>query len=124
MLYEVITLAGVNFNIGSPKQLGEVLFEHLKLPRGKKTKIGWSTNVEVLTSLAGEHEIIGRILDYRSVSKLKSTYTDALPRLINPATGRIHTSFNQAVTATGRLSSSEPNLQNIPIRTPARNNFV
>jgi len=114
---EIHELAGVNFNIGSPKQLGEVLFEHLKLPRGKKTKIGWSTNVEVLTSLAGEHEIIGRILDYRSVSKLKSTYTDALPKMIHPETGRIHTSFNQAVTATGRLSSSDPNLQNIPIRT-------
>ena len=114
---EIHDLAGVNFNIGSPKQLGEVLFEHLQLPRGKKTKTGWSTNVEVLTNLAGEHEIAARILDYRSVSKLKSTYTDALPKMVHPESGRIHTSFNQAVTATGRLSSSDPNLQNIPIRT-------
>ena len=110
-------LAGGAFNINSPKQLGEVLFERLGLARGKKTKSGWSTNVEVLQGLAEKHEIAARILDYRSVSKLKSTYTDALPRLRNPATGRLHTSFNQAVTATGRLSSSDPNLQNIPIRT-------
>ncbi len=114
---EIHTLAGGQFNINSPKQLGEILFEKLSLPRGKKTKTGWSTNVEVLTNLAAEHEIAARILEYRSVAKLKNTYTDALPQLINPATGRIHTSFNQAVTATGRLSSSEPNLQNIPIRT-------
>lgn len=110
-------LAGGSFNINSPKQLGEVLFETLKLPKGKKTKTGWSTNVEVLTSLAGEHEIAALILDYRSASKLKNTYTDALPKMINQQTGRVHTSFNQAVTATGRLSSSDPNLQNIPIRT-------
>ncbi len=115
---EIHTLADGSFNINSPKQLGEVLFEKLALPRGKKTKTGWSTNVDVLTNLAEEHEIAARILEYRSVAKLKNTYTDALPQLINPATGRIHTSFNQAVTATGRLSSSEPNLQNIPIRTP------
>ncbi|MEE4253241.1 MAG: DNA polymerase I [Desulfuromusa sp.] len=111
-------LAGGPFNINSPKQLGEVLFETLGLPKGKKTKTGWSTNVDVLNSLADEHDIAAKILEYRSVSKLKSTYTDALPKLINPATGRLHTSFNQAVTATGRLSSSDPNLQNIPIRTP------
>ena len=110
-------LAGRPFNVGSPKQLGEVLFEHLKLPRGKKTKTGWSTDVEVLTDLAEEHDIAAQVLDYRSVAKLKSTYCDALPKLINPDTGRIHTSFNQAVTATGRLSSSDPNLQNIPIRS-------
>ncbi len=110
-------LAGRPFNVGSPKQLGEVLFEHLKLPRGKKTKTGWSTDVEVLTDLAEEHDIAAQVLDYRSVAKLKSTYCDALPKLINPETGRIHTSFNQAVTATGRLSSSDPNLQNIPIRS-------
>jgi DNA polymerase-1 len=110
-------LAGRPFNVGSPKQLGEVLFEHLKLPRGKKTKTGWSTDVEVLTDLAEEHAIAAQVLDYRSVAKLKSTYCDALPKLINPDTGRIHTSFNQAVTATGRLSSSDPNLQNIPIRS-------
>lgn len=114
---EIHGLAGGAFNINSPKQLGEVLFEKLGLPKGKKTKTGWSTNVDVLTSLAAEHGIAAKILDYRSVSKLKSTYTDALPKLINPATGRLHTSFNQAVTATGRLSSSDPNLQNIPIRT-------
>jgi DNA polymerase-1 len=110
-------LAGVSFNIGSPKQLGEVLFERLGLPKGKKTKTGWSTDVEVLNKLSAEHEIAEKILDYRSLSKLKGTYTDALPKLIHPETGRIHTSFNQAVTATGRLSSSNPNLQNIPIRT-------
>ncbi len=114
---EIHSLAGGSFNINSPKQLGEVLFEKLGLPKGKKTKTGWSTNVDVLNSLADEHDIAAKILDYRSVSKLKSTYTDALPKLINPATGRLHTSFNQAVTATGRLSSSDPNLQNIPIRT-------
>ncbi len=114
---EIHALAGGPFNINSPKQLGEILFEKLGLPRGKKTKTGWSTNVEVLTNLADEHEVAAKILEYRSLAKLISTYTDALPQLINPATGRIHTSFNQAVTATGRLSSSEPNLQNIPIRT-------
>jgi DNA polymerase-1 len=110
-------LAGGAFNIGSPKQLGEVLFERLQLPRGKKTKTGWSTDVEVLTRLAEDHEIAARLLDYRSLSKLKGTYTDALPKLVHPETGRSHTSYNQAVTATGRLSSSDPNLQNIPIRT-------
>ncbi|PLY04544.1 MAG: DNA polymerase I [Desulfuromonas sp.] len=110
-------LAGGAFNINSPKQLGEVLFDRLGLPKGKKTKTGWSTNVEVLMALADDHEIAAQILEYRSLSKLKSTYSDALPKMINPATGRVHTSFNQAVTATGRLSSSDPNLQNIPIRT-------
>ncbi len=114
---EIHKLAGGAFNINSPKQLGEILFEKLGLAKGKKTKTGWSTNVDVLNSLAEEHDIAAKILQYRSVSKLKSTYTDALPKLINPATGRLHTSFNQAVTATGRLSSSDPNLQNIPIRT-------
>ncbi len=115
---QIHQLAGGAFNINSPKQLGEILFERLGLAKGKKTKSGWSTNVEVLQGLADQHEIAAQILDYRSVSKLKSTYTDALPRLINPSSGRLHTSFNQAVTATGRLSSSDPNLQNIPIRTP------
>ncbi len=114
---EIHQLAGGAFNINSPKQLGEILFEKLGLPKGKKTKTGWSTNVEVLTNLAEDHQIAAKILDYRSLSKLKNTYTDALPKLINQARGRIHTSFNQAVTATGRLSSSDPNLQNIPIRT-------
>ena len=114
---EIHQLAGGSFNVASPKQLGEVLFERLNLPRGKKTKTGWSTDVEVLSKLAEEHDIAARILDYRSLAKLKSTYCDALPKLVLADTGRIHTSFNQAVTATGRLSSSEPNLQNIPIRT-------
>lgn len=114
---QIHELAGAPFNINSPKQLGEILFEKLGLPKGKKTKTGWSTNVEVLTNLAEDHEIAAKILEYRSVSKLKNTYADALPKMINPDTGRVHTSFNQAVTATGRLSSSDPNLQNIPIRT-------
>ncbi len=114
---QIHALAGAPFNIGSPKQLGEILFERLGLPRGKKTKTGWSTDVEVLTNLAEENEIAALILDYRSLMKLKGTYTDALPKLIHPQTGRIHSSFNQAITATGRLSSSDPNLQNIPIRT-------
>ncbi|TYO97567.1 DNA polymerase I [Geothermobacter ehrlichii] len=114
---EIFTLAGTRFNVASPKQLGEVLFERMKLPRGKKTKTGWSTDVEVLTRLAEEHPVARLVLDHRSLSKLKGTYTDALPKLVHPETGRIHTSFNQTVTATGRLSSSDPNLQNIPIRT-------
>jgi DNA polymerase-1 len=114
---EIHALAGGPFNIGSPKQLGEILFERLQLARGKKTKTGWSTDVEVLTKLAEEQPIAARLLDYRSLAKLKSTYTDALPKLLHPLTGRLHTSFNQALTSTGRLSSSEPNLQNIPIRT-------
>jgi DNA polymerase-1 len=112
-------LAGVPFNINSPKQLGEVLFEKLGVPSGKKTKTktGWSTNVEELERLAdGGNEIARLLLEYRSISKLKSTYTDALPKLVDPRTGRVHTSYNQAVTNTGRLSSSEPNLQNIPVR--------
>jgi DNA polymerase-1 len=112
-------LAGTPFNINSPKQLGEVLFEKLGLPSGKKTKTktGWSTNVEELERLAdGGNEIARLLLEYRSISKLKSTYTDALPKLVDPRTGRVHTSYNQAVTNTGRLSSSEPNLQNIPVR--------
>ncbi|MFO7570031.1 MAG: DNA polymerase I [Smithellaceae bacterium] len=111
-------LAGEKFNINSPKQLQAVLFEKLKLPRGKKTKEGYSTDVDVLTDLARGHELPAEILAYRSLAKLKSTYVDALPALIHPQTGRIHTSYNQTVAATGRLSSSNPNLQNIPIRTP------
>jgi len=115
----VYALAGHEFNINSPKQLGEVLFEELNLAPGKKTrkKSGYSTDVEVLTELAVRHELPAEVLNYRTLSKLLSTYVDALPQLINPATGRVHTSFNQAVTATGRLSSSDPNLQNIPVRT-------
>jgi len=97
--------------------LQAILFEKLKLPKGKKTKEGYSTDVDVLSDLARSHELPAEILAYRSLSKLKSTYVDALPALINPQTGRIHTSYNQTVAATGRLSSSNPNLQNIPIRT-------
>jgi DNA polymerase I len=110
-------LAGEKFNINSPKQLQSILFEKLKLPKGKKTKEGYSTDVDVLSDLARSHELPAEILAYRSLSKLKSTYVDALPTLIHPQTGRIHTSYNQTVAATGRLSSSNPNLQNIPIRT-------
>ena len=112
-------MAGRKFNINSPKQLGQVLFEDLKLQQGKKTrkKTGYSTDMEVLTQLAETHPLPAEILAYRTRIKLRSTYVDALPQLINPQTGRVHTSFNQAGTATGRLSSSDPNLQNIPIRT-------
>jgi DNA polymerase-1 len=112
-------LAGEAFNINSSQQLSRVLFEKLQLPTQKKTKkkTGYSTDVDVLTALAEEHELPAMILRHRSLAKLKSTYTDALIGLVHPVTGRIHTSFNQTMTATGRLSSSEPNLQNIPIRT-------
>lgn len=115
---KILELAGVKFNISSPKQLGEVLFDHLKLdPKAKKTKTGqYQTGEDVLLNLSG-HEIIGCILQVRQFQKLKSTYVDALPAIINKKTGRVHTSFNQAVAATGRLSSTSPNLQNIPIRT-------
>ncbi len=108
--------AGREFNINSPKQLGEVLFETLGLPHAKKTKTGYSTNAEILEKLRPHHPIIGEILDYRQVTKLKSTYTDGLLRL-SDANGRVHTTFKQTGTATGRLSSTEPNLQNIPVRT-------
>ncbi len=117
LIEKIYFIAGIEFNINSPKQLQEVLFERLKLKSGKKTKTGLSTDMEVLRQLALQHELPSLILEYRQLSKLKSTYIDALPQLINPKTGRVHTSFNQAVTATGRLSSSNPNLQNIPIRT-------
>ena len=113
----IYRLAGERFNINSPKQLQGVLFEKLGLPRGRKTKEGYSTDVEVLTALARSYDLPAEILGYRSLAKLKSTYVDALPLMIHPSTGRIHTSYNQTVTATGRLSSSDPNLQNIPIRT-------
>ncbi|ABO50127.1 DNA polymerase I [Desulforamulus reducens MI-1] len=109
-------LAGENFNINSPKQLGPILFEKLKLPVLKKTKTGYSTDAEVLEKLAEEHEIVALILEYRQMAKLKSTYTDGLAALVDPQTGRLHSTFHQTVTATGRLSSAEPNLQNIPIR--------
>jgi DNA polymerase-1 len=115
---EVHELAGMEFNIASPKQVGEVLFDKLKIvAKPKKTKTGqYVTSEEVLESLRGKHEVVGKILEHRGLKKLLGTYIDALPQLINPETDRIHTSFNQTVTATGRLSSSNPNLQNIPIR--------
>src|SRR5262249_25727392 len=115
----IYELAGGEFNIGSPVQLREVLFDRLKLStKGvRRSKTGLSTDVDVLTKLAAEHPLPARILEYRQLSKLKSTYVDALPALVDPATRRIHTSFNQTVAATGRLSSSDPNLQNLPIRT-------
>ncbi|MBQ8936601.1 MAG: DNA polymerase I [Bacteroidaceae bacterium] len=116
---EIYESAGMEFNINSPKQVGEVLFDHLKLlPNAKKTKAGaYSTNEEILQRIHAKHPIVDKILEYRGKKKLISTYLDALPQLINPRTGHIHTSFNQTVTATGRLSSSDPNLQNIPVRT-------
>lgn len=115
----VFKQAGVNFNLGSPKQLGEVLFDIMKLdPSAKKTKTGqYATGEDVLQKLRNKHEIVDNILVYRELTKLKSTYVDALPQLINPRTGRVHSSFNQTIAVTGRLSSTNPNLQNIPIRT-------
>ena len=113
----IYELAGTAFNINSTKQLAEILFVKLGLTPVKRTKTGFSTNVDVLEELAHVHSLPAEILTYRTLSKLKSTYVDALPAMINPKTGRLHTSLNQTVTATGRLSSSDPNLQNIPIRT-------
>jgi len=113
---EIYSLAGEEFNINSPKQLGIILFEKLGLPVIKKTKTGFSTNAEVLEQLEPMHEIVSKILEYRQMIKLKSTYAEGLLNVINPKTGRIHSSFNQTVTATGRISSTEPNLQNIPIK--------
>ena len=113
---DIYVLAGMEFNINSPKQLGEVLFERLELPPVKKTKTGYSTNAEVLETLRDKHPVVEQVLQYRTLSKLKSTYIDGMRDLIG-AEGRIYTSFNQTVTATGRLSSSDPNLQNIPVRT-------
>ncbi|MFP4501044.1 MAG: DNA polymerase I [Candidatus Hydrogenedentota bacterium] len=114
VIYE---LAGEPFTINSPKQLQGILFEKLGLEPKRKTKTGYSTDMEVLEQLANEHDLPGKILEYRGLEKLRSTYVEALPKLVHPETGRIHTSYNQAVAATGRLSSSEPNLQNIPVRT-------
>ncbi|MEX0894750.1 MAG: DNA polymerase I, partial [Balneolaceae bacterium] len=115
---KIFELTGTEFNLNSPQQLGEVLFEKMGIPSKKKTKTGQPSTAEnVLTELANEYDVPGLVLDYRSLSKLKSTYADALPKLADETTGRIHTSFNQTVAATGRLSSSNPNLQNIPIRT-------
>jgi DNA polymerase-1 len=114
---EIYALAGESFTIASPKQLAQVLFEKLKLPAIRRTKTGYSTDADVLTELAAGHPLPGKILEHRTLSKLKGTYADALPVLVNPRTGRIHTTFNQLVAATGRLSSQDPNLMNIPIRT-------
>lgn len=116
MTGEIYGLAGEEFNINSPKQLGVILFERLNLPVIKKTKTGYSTDAEVLEQLASRHEIVSKILEYRQMVKLKSTYVEGLISVINPRTGKIHSSFNQTVTATGRISSTEPNLQNIPIK--------
>lgn len=114
---QIYQYAGEEFNINSTKQLGAILFEKLGLKSGKKTKTGYSTNIEVLEKLRDEHPIIERIIEYRQLTKLKSTYCDGLAAVINPDTGRIHSVFNQTVTVTGRISSTEPNMQNIPVRT-------
>lgn len=116
---KIYEAAGEKFNINSPKQVGEILFDKLKAPGGKKTKTGqYKTDENILSDLAADFPVVANILNYRGLTKLKSTYVDALPKMINPRTGRIHSSFNQALAATGRLSSNNPNLQNIPIRTP------
>lgn len=114
---EIVALAGHPFNINSTQQLAKVLFEELKLPSGARTKTGYSTSSDVLELLRGRHEIVAKVMEYRELIKLKSTYVDGLPALINPKDGRVHTSFNQTVVATGRLSSTDPNLQNIPARS-------
>jgi DNA polymerase-1 len=114
---EVAEVAGQKFNLNAPQQLAKVLFEDLRLPVGKRTKTGYSTDADTLEALREKHPIVGLILEHRQLSKLKSTYVDALPQLVDPLTGRVHTSFGQASTATGRLASSNPNLMNIPIRT-------
>src|SRR6201987_583103 len=111
-------LAGGPFNLGSPRQLGEILFDRLKLPAVKKTATGQpSTDEDVLQQLAADYPLPKLLLDHRALSKLKSTYTDKLPQMVNPATGRVHTNFGQATAVTGRLASTDPNLQNIPVRT-------
>ncbi|MFH1278360.1 MAG: DNA polymerase I [Candidatus Eisenbacteria bacterium] len=117
MTVEIQEIAGVPFNLNSPKQLAEILFDRIGLKPVRKTKTGFSTDTNVLQELAPRHPLPARILEYRQLEKLRGTYVDALPKMIHPETGRIHTSFNQTVAATGRLSSSDPNLQNIPIRT-------
>ena len=114
---KIYRLAGEEFNINSTKQLQHILYDKIGLQTGRKTKTGYSTDARSLESLQGQHEIIDNILEYRQIAKLKSTYADSLPKLIQPKTGRIHTTFNQTIASTGRLSSIDPNLQNIPIRT-------
>src|SRR5690606_31015504 len=111
---EIFSLAGTEFNVASTKQLGEILFEKMNLPKGRKTKTGYSTDSDVLAKLSVEHPIAAKVLEYRELAKLKSTYTDTLVDLVNPQTGRLHTLFSQTTASTGRLSSSNPNLQNIP----------
>jgi len=118
---EIYSSVGHQFNINSAQQLGKVLFEELRLPQSRKTKTGYSTEASVMEALRGVHPVIELIIQHRQLSKLKSTYVDALPALINRKTGRVHTTFNQTGTATGRLSSSDPNLQNIPIRSQLGN---
>jgi len=113
---QIYDFAGEEFNIGSPQQLGKVLFGKLEIPAGKKTKTGWATGAEVLASLAREYPICALVLDWREVTKLKNTYIDVIPQLVDPADGRLRTEFNQTATATGRLSSTNPNLQNVPVR--------
>jgi DNA polymerase-1 len=113
----IYELAGEQFNLGSPQQLGRILFEKLELPRQRKIKTGYSTDAKTLEALRDSHPIVAHLLSHRELSKLMSTYLIALPQAVDPATGRLHTTFNQTVAATGRLSSSDPNLQNIPVRT-------
>ena len=115
---KLYALAGETLNLASGQQLGRILFEKLGLPTAKKTKTGWSTDSEVLEGLAGQHEFPRLLLEWRALTKLRSTYLDALPARIDPADGRVHTTFEQTGAATGRLSSADPNLQNIPMRTP------
>ena len=114
---KIYTLAGEEFNISSPKQLGVILFEHLQLPKGRKTKTGYSTDAAVLEELAVRHPVPRLVLEYRGLLKLKNTYVESLLALAAPETGRVHTTFHQTLTATGRLSSTDPNLQNIPVKT-------
>jgi DNA polymerase-1 len=116
---QIYALSGTPFNLASPKQVGEILFEHLKIPyKGAKTKTGqYSTDESKLSELATSYPVVNKLLEHRGLTKLKSTYVDALPKLINSKTGKIHSSFNQTIAATGRLSSNNPNLQNIPIKT-------
>ena len=121
---EIFTMAGEKFNINSPKQLGVILFEKLELPVIKKTKTGYSTNADVLEKLRDKHEIIDKITEYRQIVKLNSTYVEGLSNIINPISGRIHSSFNQTITTTGRISSTEPNLQNIPVKTEMGKVFI
>ena len=117
LTHSIYAAAGGPFNINSTQQLADVLFHKLQMTPVRKTKSGFSTDVAVLEALQGSHPIIDLLLEFRQLTKLKSTYIDALPKLVNPRTGRVHTSFNQTVASTGRLSSSDPNIQNIPIRT-------